>query len=78
MMLRGNFIFCSLSKSLSSVFKKKKNLSRKIKEKKTTVGLSTRLSVGCLSELIDPDGNWYDQNSVPFTLEYTWNILKPT
>ena len=57
---------------------KKKNLSRKIKEKKTTVGLSTRLSVGCLSELIDPDGNWYDQNSVPFTLEYTWNILKPT
>ena len=55
---------------------KKKNLSRKIKEKKTTVGLSTRLSVGCLSELIDPDGNWYDQNSVPSTLEIYMEYCK--
>lgn len=52
-----------------------KNLRRK---KKTAVGLSTSLSAGCLSDLIDPDGNWYDQNSVPSTLEYTWNNVKPT
>lgn len=54
----------------------KKNLKRK--RKKTAVGLSTSLSAGCFSELINPDGNWYDQNSVPSTLEYTWNIVKPT
>lgn len=42
------------------------------------MGLSTSLSAGCLSDLIDPDGNWCDQNSVPSTLEYTWNIVKPT
>lgn len=50
----------------------------KKKKKKTAVGLSTSLSAGCLSDLISPDGNWYDQNSVPSTLEYTWNIVKPT
>lgn len=31
-----------------------------------------------VSDLADPDGNWYDQNSVPSTLEYTWNSVKPT
>lgn len=78
MMLRGSFVFWSLSESLCSLFKKKNLRRKRKKKKKTAVGLSTSLSAGCLSDLIDPDGNWYDQNSVPSTLEYTWNIVKPT
>lgn len=31
-----------------------------------------------VSGLANPDGNWCDQNSVPSTLEYTWNSVKPT
>lgn len=74
MMLRGSFVFWSLKESLCSVFK---NLKKK-KKKKELLWDCQPAYLQDVSDLISPDGNWYDQNSVPSTLEYTWNIVKPT
>lgn len=54
---------------------KKKNLERK---RKNCRGIVNQLICRMPPDLINPDGNWCDQNSVPSTLEYTWNIVKPT
>lgn len=62
--------------------KKKKSKKEKKKNKKTK---NNKLLWDCqpaylqdVSGLANPGGDWCDQNSVPSTLEYTWNSVKPT
>lgn len=57
---------------------KKKNLKRKKKQKQKLLWDCQPAYLQDVSDLANPDGNWCDQNSVPSTLEYTWNSVKPT
>lgn len=77
MMLRGGFVFWSLDESLSFLLKKKKSKKKKKKKQKLLWDCQPAY-LQDVSDLANPDGNWCDQNSVPSTLEYTWNSVKPT
>lgn len=58
--------------------KKKKSKKEKKKKKQKLLWDCQPAYLQDVSDLANPDGNWCDQNSVPSTLEYTWNSVKPT